>query len=54
MPVYSVLLGSLYTCFLISAKMGDFRKSSARDVTKATDRSLGLLQETQLPVDLAK
>lgn len=34
-PVDSVLLGSLNTCSLISAKMGDFRKSSAREVTKA-------------------
>lgn len=42
-PVYSVLLGFLYTCSLIRVKMGDIRKSPSRDFTKAKDRSLDLI-----------
>ena len=53
-PPCSVLLGSLYTCSLLSVKKGEFRKLSARDLTKARDKSFSLLQDGQLPVDFAK
>lgn len=52
--VYSVLLGSLYTCPLTRVNMGDFRKCLTRDLTKAKDGSLNLLREGYPPVDFAK
>lgn len=44
-PICSVLLGSLHVCYLLCVKMDEFRKSPARDLPKARDKSFRLFPD---------